>query len=234
MSITERQIEILDKIIREYIELAEPISSRFLEKKYNFGIKPASIRKEMQRLTEEGYLTQPHTSAGRIPTDKGYRFFVDELIKKEHNKRIFQEWLDILDIQDTIKSVYIISKKLALLSENLVLTYIKEEDILLKEGWEEVLKKPEFKEEKYIFSFTAFLENFERIIPKLRLDSEMEIYIGKENPFNRIKDFSVIILECELCQESGIISLLGPKRMNYNKNIKLVNSVKDILKNFKK
>ena len=83
MSITLRQGQILEKITREYIRLARPVSSQLLEEKYKLGICPATIRIEMQRLTDEGYLYQPHTSAGRVPTDKGYRFFVDNLLKKE-------------------------------------------------------------------------------------------------------------------------------------------------------
>jgi heat-inducible transcription repressor HrcA len=66
-------------IIREYVESARPVSSQYLGERYDFGICPASIRIEMQKLTDDGFLTQPHTSAGRIPTDKGYRLFVDQL-----------------------------------------------------------------------------------------------------------------------------------------------------------
>ena len=79
--LTQRQSEILDRIVRDYIALAEPVSSRLLEKKHDFGVSPATIRNEMQKLTDRGYLFQPHTSAGRVPTDRGYRFFVDELLE---------------------------------------------------------------------------------------------------------------------------------------------------------
>src|SRR3990167_8071237 len=81
MRISERQNLILNKAIEEYILSAQPVSSSLLEKKYDFGISPAMIRIEMQKLTEGGFLLQPHTSAGRVPTDKGYRLFVDELLQ---------------------------------------------------------------------------------------------------------------------------------------------------------
>ena len=77
MSITERQEKILNSLIREYINIAEPISSDLLKKRGNWDISPATIRNEMQQLTEQGYITQPHTSAGRIPTNKGYKYFVE-------------------------------------------------------------------------------------------------------------------------------------------------------------
>ncbi|MBA4320031.1 MAG: heat-inducible transcriptional repressor HrcA, partial [Flavobacterium sp.] len=79
--LTERQTEILNRLIQEYIYSAKPVSSQLLEKKHNFGICPAMLRIEMQKLTEQEFLFQPHTSAGRTPTDKGYRFFVDKLFE---------------------------------------------------------------------------------------------------------------------------------------------------------
>ena len=72
-----RQQDLLLKIVEEYINTAKPVSSQLLEKKHSFKVCPATIRNEMQALTKKGYIFQPHTSAGRVPTDKGYRFFVD-------------------------------------------------------------------------------------------------------------------------------------------------------------
>jgi heat-inducible transcriptional repressor len=77
----ERKMTILYSIIRDYIETAEPIGSRTIAKKYNLGISAATIRNEMSDLEEMGFLIQPHTSAGRIPSQKAYRLYVDELMK---------------------------------------------------------------------------------------------------------------------------------------------------------
>lgn len=85
MGLTKRQKVILDLLIREYIEKASPVSSQALEESYDFDICSATIRREMQFLTKEGFLYQMHVSGGRMPTDKGYRFFVDNLIK-EHKR----------------------------------------------------------------------------------------------------------------------------------------------------
>lgn len=73
-----RQQQILEAIIREYVDTTQPVSSGILNKKYNFNASPATIRAEMKKLEETGYLCQPHTSAGRIPTEKGYRFFIGQ------------------------------------------------------------------------------------------------------------------------------------------------------------
>lgn len=76
---TDRRLEILRAIVDEYVETQEPVGSKAIADKRSLGISPATIRNEMAVLEEEGLITQPHTSAGRIPTDRGYRLFVDKL-----------------------------------------------------------------------------------------------------------------------------------------------------------
>lgn len=76
---TDRRLEILRAIVDEYVETQEPVGSKAIAEKRALGISPATIRNEMAVLEEEGFIAQPHTSAGRIPTDRGYRLFVDKL-----------------------------------------------------------------------------------------------------------------------------------------------------------
>jgi len=233
MKITERQGEILNSIVREYIDSARPVSSQSLEKKAKFGICPASIRIEMQKLTDGGYLYQPHTSAGRIPTDRGYRFFVDELLEKQS-----EEWEKIEDwfekgIKDDVRFIQSLTKSLAACSQVLALSYLEKEKIFWKEGWEEVLKEPEFEEKDYLIGFADFLEEFEKKIGDFKINSEIKICIGKEIPWKSAKDFSIISAKCCLPEKKkGIISLLGPKRMAYERNISLITSLTKILDNF--
>jgi transcriptional regulator of heat shock response len=228
MKITERQTEILNRLIQEYIDSARPVSSQLLEKKYDFGICPAMIRIEMQKLTEGGYLYQPHTSAGRVPTDKGYRFFVNQLLEKELEEFDIGDWFK--DFGNTIKLLQSLTKKLASFSQNLALGYLKKEKILWKEGWEEILKQPEFEGKDYFISFTEFLEDFEENIEDFKINSGIKIFIGRENPFKKAKNFSIISTKCCLPKgEEGILSLLGPKRMAYEKNIGLINSLMKVL-----
>ena len=86
--IGERKKRILRAITDDYISSGEPIGSRTIARKYNLGVGPATIRNEMADLEENGYLEQPHTSAGRIPSDKGYRFYVDALMSIEELTRV--------------------------------------------------------------------------------------------------------------------------------------------------
>lgn len=99
MTLDERKIKILSAIINDYIATAEPIGSRTIARRYRIGISPATIRNEMADLEELGYVYQPHTSAGRVPSHKGYRFYVDFLMpnrklnKKEQTaiKKLFKK-----------------------------------------------------------------------------------------------------------------------------------------------
>ncbi|MBQ0041430.1 MAG: heat-inducible transcription repressor HrcA [Clostridiales bacterium] len=84
MELSERQLQILQAIIDDYVENAEPVGSRSLTKHHDLGVSPATIRNEMSDLEEMGYLTHPHTSAGRVPSDKAYRLYVNELMKKKN------------------------------------------------------------------------------------------------------------------------------------------------------
>src|SRR3972149_7736971 len=81
--LTSRQTQILKTIIDEYIETALPVGSENLDKKYNLGVSPATIRNEMSSLTKAGYLKQPHTSAGRIPTPTAMKFYIDQLMEEK-------------------------------------------------------------------------------------------------------------------------------------------------------
>ena len=77
MNLTQRQQQILNLLVEEYIENAEPISSELLKKRSGLNVSGATIRNELQELTEQGYIIQPHTSAGRVPTNKGYQYFIE-------------------------------------------------------------------------------------------------------------------------------------------------------------
>ena len=231
MRITERQEKILDRVIQEHINLAQPVSSQLLERKFDFGISPASIRIEMQKLTNKGYLDQPHTSAGRIPTDKGYRFFVDNLLKEHftdvETDPFFEEIEQIeKEIKNSLQFVRILTKRMAELTSNLTMVYLPDEEIILKEGWGRIFKEPEFEDSNYLLHFVAMVEDCEKNIKEfLRDSSDFQIYIGKENPLPKVKDFTLIFSRCSFPKRKGILTILGPKRMAYKKNISLINSL---------
>src|SRR3989337_3807736 len=83
-ALTARQTQVLKSFIDEYIDTAEPVGSESLDKKYSLGVSPATIRNEMMDLTRMGYLRQPHTSAGRVPSPKAMKFYIDQLMEERH------------------------------------------------------------------------------------------------------------------------------------------------------
>jgi len=109
MSLNERKLRILQAIISDFIYSAEPVGSRTLSKKYDMGISPATIRNEMSDLEEMGFLTHPHTSAGRVPSDKAYRLYVDDLMQKyeisaDEKKRISEKLTsNVMEFEKTIQ-----------------------------------------------------------------------------------------------------------------------------------
>jgi heat-inducible transcriptional repressor len=110
MALNERKKQILHAIITEYIKTAEPVGSRTLARRYKVGLSPATIRNEMADLEESGFLIQPHTSAGRIPSQKGYRYYVDDLmeapdLEEEERAKIRQvyEFERLKEIEEIIK-----------------------------------------------------------------------------------------------------------------------------------
>jgi transcriptional regulator of heat shock response len=227
MELTERQSQILNEIIEEYINSAKPVSSKLLEKKHDFNVCPATIRIEMQKLADSGFISQPHTSAGRVPTDKGYRFYVDNFLEKDFFED--SEWGigEMLNREedDTIKLLQSITKNLASFSSGLAMGYLFNEKILLKEGWEEVVREPEFKETDFISHFAQAIKNFEEEIEGMKLSRELEVFIGKENHFPEAKEFSMIITRCRFPNDEGFLAIVGPKRMTYERNINYLKSL---------
>lgn len=237
LGITLRQAQILDQIVEEYIETAKPISSHLLKERAGFGFCPATIRNEMQKLTEQGYLEQPHTSAGRVPTDIAYRFFVNRLKEIDFDKEFFQKSKEIIEQgKDFLEEVQLVLKSLSSFSLKFTLSYLAEKKLVLKEGWEEVFTEPEFKDFNYCQKFLRLVKELDQGIKNFVLDEKngIKVYIGKENPLLTISEFSLIASACFLPnEEKGILLIVGPKRMAYQKNISLLNSAVRLLESLK-
>ena len=239
-NLTKRQEKILSALIDEYIKTAEPVSSKLLAKKKGFNISPATVRNDFQTLTEMGYIHQPHISAGRAPTAKAYKFFVDEIYGHEQNlflNTILNEFNDIENhIQNELKRVEQITKSIASETSSLVLTYLINKDLLFKEGWEDIFQNPEFKEKAFLDSFIEEVSAIEKNMKELANNEEkskIDVYVGRENPFSKTNEFSLIIAKSRFPNnEQGIIAILGPSRMEYEKNISILQSLIKSLEDF--
>jgi len=236
--INERQKFILDKIVENYIELAEPISSEFLCQKHFLKIKPATIRREFQFLTKEGFIYQPHISAGRVPTDKGYKFFVDSFLKEKPKRslklnKITKELSWLKDSRLNPFSFFKrLSDSLAKFSSNLVLIRLRKPAISIKSGWSKIIKEPEFEDSNFVKNLMILADSFEEETERFFEEEpffHLKIYIGKESRLPKSQNFSLIMTRGKFLKQECLISLVGPKRMRYIDNIRLMNSLLEIL-----
>lgn len=236
--LTERQSKILYSLIQEYIRSAEPVASAGLAKKCKFGFSSATVRSEFAQLEEMGFLDQPHTSGGRVPTDKAYRYFVDGLlggIQKERQR--------LNEIEKAIKSFIgsehfnrHIVKSLANASNNMALGWVEsdEDDDFHFSGLKNLLKAPEFESAKHSMMVGDILDRIDdeiEMFMKKENDegNEVKIYIGSEMPIRGAKDFSLII-SCIPSRWGDLrIAIFGPTRMDYERNLQLLSSVKKLL-----
>ena len=135
MELSERKLKILQAIISDYVKTAEPVGSRTLSKKNELGISPATIRNEMSDLEEMGYLTHPHTSAGRVPSDKAYRLYVNDMMEKkeltvsEKNSIANRLSANVSEFEKTIRHAANILSEITSLT-SFVMTPSQDEDLL--------------------------------------------------------------------------------------------------------
>ncbi len=237
MPITSRQETLIIVIIGQWTKSAEPVSSKWLENQGFFGLKSATIRAEMNDLEDKGYLLHFHTSGGRIPTDKAYRYYVNNLIedrnlepKPELKNKIK------LALRSNVKDPRLINRALAQvlseLSDNLIIVGIAEEDDFFKVGLSSLFELPDFREFDKMFRLTSFFDEFESIFDRIERDffgvpnddpQNIKMFIGKENPVKDIRDETVMFAKYDLPEGyTGNLTLIGPTRMDYQRNIGLI------------
>ena len=232
-----RQQQILETVIREYVDTAQPVSSRVLNRKYKLGVSPATIRAEMKKLEREGYLYQPHTSAGRIPTDKGYRFFINSLM--ESRKKLTpreQEALrqNLLAGKEDSRLMPKVAGLLADMSSNLAISgLLEDEPEVYKAGMGRLLRELELESAEHFSRITRVFDYLDRNIEELFDIVQYEtlgVYIGEENPIKQMRGLSMIISGQRLKSGNrGLIAILGPRRMRYDRNIALIEYIRDLL-----
>lgn len=231
----ERQKNILHAAIREYIRTAKPVSSQELAEGFGLGVSSATVRNEMQHLGEQGYLAQPHTSAGRIPTDQGYRFFVDNLLTRiilsAREERMIQETFRVQREEEFVREL---AKTLAHLSGLFSAAGIIADELFYECGFSEILEEPEFGTREAVSAFGRFADHFDEEIEKLLHDdnslpqNDDEIFIGEENPLPDAQGYAMMMSQWHHpAGFDGFIVLVGPKRMNYSKQKALLKRVRN-------
>ncbi len=232
---TDRQKKIITLLIKEYVKRPRPVSSSLLAQKYKLGLSPATIRNEMKILERLGYLAQPHTSAGRVPTEKAYRLFINSLREKEgkESPKPLKKASKNLKLKQSEEILRETTKKLAQMSGGFAFSSTEEGEFLHQFGLANLLKEAELEDEDFFTEITQIMEeldkHFDKLLKKV-IENETKVFIGKENPLGKTKKLTLIISSCKTPEhKQGIIGLLGPMRMRYEQNIPLINKLKEIL-----
>ena len=232
---TNRQREILYAIIEEYAELATPVGSVTLAKL--FDCSSATIRSEMVKLEAMGYITQPHTSAGRVPTDAGYRLYVNSLQEKiDHEEEVGSgPRIDIekedrptralaTRIQAQTRADYAIRTavdSLVNLTGNLGLATIG--DQIYISGFGNLFSQPEFLQAAQVHAVGKLLDNIKPWLMEVQPNEAINVYIGTENPIGKASNVSLIISRFRSpYSDRSYIGVLGPTRQSDKRVMSLV------------
>ena len=236
MNLTKRQEEIVFAIIEEYAEVATPVGSVTLAKLFN--VSSATIRAEMARLEEQGYIAQPHTSAGRVPTDAGYRYYVNaiaeqpekvadlEQLRGGHDDKPLERSNRVLEVRigSQERADYAIRgavDSLVELTGNLGLATIG--DQLYMSGIARLFTQPEFLDNQRVRAVAKLLDNLEPWLREAAPGQPLNIFIGQENPIGKTSQVSLIISRFRSpYSDRSYIGVLGPTRQNYARVMSLV------------
>ena len=229
---TDRQKSILRKIIETFVKDAQPLASGVLVNKMKDKVSSATMRNEMVTLEKEGYIFQPHTSAGRVPTEKAYQFYIENYLNKskglsEMEKKVLQE-IENQEGEDRVR-IKNFAKKIAALSKQGVMVTFSACDNYYT-GLSNIFAQPEFSSADLVINLSKIIDQMDSNI--IDLDEkdfdEPEILIGSKNPIGC--DCSIVVFKYELGKYRGIIALIGPMRMNYQKNYALIKESIKLLK----
>jgi heat-inducible transcriptional repressor len=221
---TERQQHILDAIVEQYAEVASPVGSTLLAKLFN--VSSATIRAEMAELEKEGFISQPHTSAGRVPTDKGYRLYVNNINdsgntglelrrgEKALTNRVHSAGAPERMIRNAVDT-------LVELTHNLGIATIGNQ--LYMSGLSNLFGQPEFINSLQVQQVARLLDNLEPWLREAAPNEPLSVYIGQENPVGRTAGCSLVISRFRSpFSDRSYIGTLGPTRQSYKDVMQLV------------
>jgi heat-inducible transcriptional repressor len=221
---TPRQEKLLFAIVEQYAEVASPVGSSLLARV--FDVSSATIRAEMAELEREGFIMQPHTSAGRVPTDKGYRFYVNHLNENQSGVEVSRAEKALASRvqhaggvpERTIRNAV---DTLVELTHNLGLATIGPQ--LYMSGLSNLFGQPEFVHPGQIQQVAQLLDNLEPWLREAAPNEPLSVYIGRENPIGRSAGCSLIISRFgSPYSDRSYIGVLGPTRQSYRDVMTLV------------
>jgi heat-inducible transcriptional repressor len=223
---TERQQKVLSAIVEQYAEVASPVGSNLMAKLFN--VSSATIRAEMAELERLGFIAQPHTSAGRVPTDKGYRFYVNHLSEAGDDGLALPEGRGERALATRVqqagapeRTIRNAVDTLVELTHNLGIATIS--DQLYMSGLSNLFGQPEFINSIQVQQVASLLDNLEPWLREAAPNKPLSVYIGGENPIGRTAGCTLIIGRFRSpFSDRSYIGTLGPTRQSYREVMNLV------------
>ncbi len=229
-----RRIAVLASTINRYIKDANPVSSEELARK--FDLSPATIRNILAELENTGYLTHPYTSGGRMPTHKGYRYYVDFLLSQmlmleDEKERITKEYrIKIERLEDALERTSDLVSQITHYAG--IVSFLEWEDKLFYKGVSLILNQPEFQNFDKMRIFISMIEDKKCLLNIINrdFDGKVKVYIGDEIECPEMKSCSIVVSSYKRkSKPSGRIAVLGPMRMEYNHIIPSLEYISDVL-----
>ena len=229
--ITQRQAKILAAIVKEYCDAGNPVSSKELVEKNYFDASGATIRNEMRVLEKNGLIFQPHTSAGRMPTDIGYRYFITQLMKRaelsaREQARLQQEVKRLQ--QQHYELGRTVTRLLAETSHSAAFAFLPEAQAAA--GLSNIIS-PDIRKDN-LKTVASFLENLDENCKTLVAvgKNQVQTYVGAESPIPLSEDVSMMVTAVKLPNGGrGVVGIVGSKRIKYAKNISLLEYVSKLI-----
>lgn len=234
VNLTERQIKLLEAIIREYSESSEPVSSKTVVRKYAMKVSPATIRNEMAALLEDGFLEMMHTSSGRVPTSRAFRFFIEELME-EDELPVLQEvavkqrlWPQRFEFEKLLRNAVL---SLSESTKNLALA-LTEDGFIIHAGSVHILDNSEFWDievAKSILNLVDQFDELETIFKKFSNDGDVNVAVGDEIDYPNMEQSAMVFSPFRTGNKAGYIAVLGPSRMKYSYVLPSVRYTRNLL-----
>ena len=227
----ERGKKLLFHIVSEYIKTANPVGSKAIAEHLRFNVSPATIRNEMVELEAEGYIYQPHTSAGRVPTEKGYQFYIKNFLDDGVLSKKKQAALE-LTLKDTesfdAQAFKLLARQIAELAQLAVFIGFSIDDFYYT-GLSNLLNQPEFAQHQTIYNLSKIIDHFDQVVTILQrqLTEDITILIGSQNPFGN--NCAAVIMTYNGPAEKGLLGIIGPARMDYQTNVRLLKYTQQLI-----
>ena len=232
-----RQAKLLAAIIDQFIETALPVGSKRLLEMGDFSLSSATIRNEMSALEDEGFLEQPHISAGRVPTAKGYRVYVREFMEPSPSEVMLRKQFESLseqyfqrkDQERAYEAVALLSHMIP----HVAFATDPHKNRVYYMGLANTLRQPEFQANPVLASgvVEALEHKLTDLLDHIELQDAVQYYIGSEHLLADMQSCSVLVKRYEMRGEEGAIGIIGPMRMDYAYNTVALEMVSDLLKN---